>query len=225
WAAKGVRFLAINANSQDTVESIRAHAKKHALTFPVLIDADGKIAERFGARRTPEAFVLDAQFKVRYQGRIDDQYGIGYQRPRPDRQDLVEAITEVLAGKAVSQPATAVAGCKIARAVQARNEGPITYTKHVAPILQNHCQECHRPGQIGPMSLLTYSQVSAWSATIADVLEDGRMPPWYADPKHGKWSNDRSLSPEQRKVLLEWIAQGTPKGEDADLPPPRQYAD
>src|SRR5207244_8247451 len=116
WAPKGVRFLAINSNSQDTAEAIKAHAKKHSLTLPVLLDGDGRIAERFGARRTPEAFVLDAQFKVRYQGRIDDQFGVGYQRSKPGRQDVVEALTEILAGKAVTQPATAVAGCKIARA-------------------------------------------------------------------------------------------------------------
>src|SRR5438132_9314527 len=58
WAPKGVRFLAINSNSQDTAEAIKAHAKKHSLTLPVLLDGDGRIAERFGARRTPEAFVL-----------------------------------------------------------------------------------------------------------------------------------------------------------------------
>jgi peroxiredoxin len=223
FAGKGVRFLAINANRHDTAKTIADHAKKHALPFPVLRDENNIIADRFGAQRTPEAVVLDAGFKIRYQGRIDDQFGIGYQRAKPPRDDLAEAIAEVLAGKKVSHPTTPVAGCKIARVTPAKQDGAVTYAKHVARILQNNCQECHRPGQIGPMPLLTYDQASAWADNIREVLEEGRMPPWYADPKHGKWANDRSLPPADRKLLLDWIAQGTPRGDDKDLPPPREF--
>jgi peroxiredoxin len=225
WAAKGVRFLAINANSTDSAEAIHAHAKKHGIPFPVLRDADGAIADRIGAHRTPEAFVLDASFKVIYQGRIDDQYGIGFQRAKPGRRDVAEALAELLDGKAVSVPATAVAGCKIARPARPVAAGTVTYTKHVSRILQKHCQECHRPGQIGPMSLLTYQQASAWAETIREVVDDGRMPPWHADPKHGKWANDRSLPEADRKLLLDWIAQGAPRGDDADLPAARDFPD
>jgi peroxiredoxin len=223
FAAKGVRFLAVNANCLDSAATIREHAKKFAVPFPVLRDKDNAIADRFGARRTPEAFVLDADLKVVYQGRIDDQFGINYQRAKPTRSDLVEALNELLAGKKVSVAATEVAGCKIARVAQAGADGPVTYTKQISRILQNHCQECHRPGQIGPMSLLTYEKARAWSETIKEVIEERRMPPWYADPKHGKWANDRSLPEADRKLLLDWIAQGTPRGDPKDLPPPRQF--
>src|SRR3979409_2597256 len=82
-----------------------------------------------------------------------------------------------------------------------------TFYKDVAPILQKHCQECHRPGQIGPMSLLTYEKARAWSDTIRDVVSDRRMPPWHADPRYGKFANDRSLSKEARDTLLSWIDQ------------------
>ena len=68
-----------------------------------------------------------------------------------------------------------------------------TFTKHIAPILQEKCQACHRPGQIGPMPLLTYWQASAWSETIKEVIDEGRMPPWHADPGHGRFANDRRL--------------------------------
>jgi hypothetical protein len=93
----------------------------------------------------------------------------------------------------------------------------------VAAILQKNCQECHRPGQIGPFSLLTYDDAVAWADTIREVIEDQRMPPWYADPRYGHFANDRRLGPEDRKTLLGWLHNGTPKGNDKDLPPPRKF--
>jgi peroxiredoxin len=223
YAARGVAFVGVNANRQDTATRIADHAQKHALTFPVLRDADHAVADRFGARRTPEAFVLDGERRIRYQGRIDDQFGIGYSRPQPTRSDLVEALNEVVAGKAVTRAATPVAGCLISRGVQAKAEGGVTYTRQVARILQKNCQACHRPGQIGPMALLSYDDAAAWSETIREVLQDGRMPPWRADPRYGKFVNDRSISKEDRATLLAWIEQGCPKGDDRDLPPPQKF--
>jgi peroxiredoxin len=223
YAPRGVQFLAINANRQDTIRQVAEHARKHRLPFPVLKDEGNFIADRFAARRTPEAFVLDSQRSIRYQGRIDDQYGVGYQRSQPTRRDLALALDEVLVGKPVSKPATPVAGCVIGRKPAPRQDGPVTFSKQVARILQKNCQECHRPGQIGPMPLLTYDDAAAWSETIREVVREGRMPPWDADPRHGKFSNDRRLSAQEKKTLLSWIDQGTPKGADRDLPPPRRF--
>jgi peroxiredoxin len=223
YTAKGVQFLAINANRQDTREQIEEHARKHEIPFPVLKDEDNRVADQFGARRTPEAFVLDAAGTICYQGRIDDQFGVGYKRPKPTRRDLALALDEVLAGKKVSQPTTPVAGCLISRVKESKTEGPITFTKHIAPILQQHCQECHRPGQIGPMALLTYNDVVPWADTIREVIDERRMPPWHADPSFGKFANDRSLSPDDRETLLTWLDRGTPKGDARDLPPPREF--
>jgi peroxiredoxin len=224
YAAKGVRFLAINSNRQDTAKHVSEHAKKHGITFPVLKDEGNVIADRFGARRTPEAFILDAERKVCYQGRIDDQFGVGFSRPRPTRRDLVLALDEVLEGKKVSKPTTPVAGCRISRVTSDKKAGTVTFTKHIAGILQKNCQECHRPGQIGPMALLTYNQARNWAETVREVVADGRMPPWDADPRYGKFSNDRRLSDADKKTLLAWIDQGTPRGDEKDMPRARQFA-
>jgi peroxiredoxin len=225
FAGQGVAFLALNANKQDTPQRIAEHAKKHALPFPVLRDEGNVVADRMGARRTPEAFLLDGERKIRYQGRIDDQFGVGYQRPAPTRRDLAVALEEILAGKAVSQPTTPVAGCLIGRVARPQETAAVTYSKHVAPILQNRCQECHRPGQIGPMALLSYEDASGWAEMIREVVQEKRMPPWHADPRYGKFSNDRSLSPQDRQTLLDWVAQGAPRGDDRDLPPPRRFVE
>jgi peroxiredoxin len=223
YGPKGVQFLAINSNRHDTPEQVAAHAEKYGIPFAVLKDADNRVADEFGARRTPEAFLLDADGKLRYQGRVDDQYGVGYKRAKPTRRDLAIALNEVLAGKPVSQSTTPVAGCVIARAVKPKTDGAVTYTKQVARIMQQRCQECHRPGQVGPMSLRTYDSTVAWSETIREVVSDRRMPPWHADPRYGKFSNDRSLSAQERDTLLAWIDEGCPKGDDKDLPPPREF--
>ncbi len=225
YAAKGVQFLAVNSNTQDTPARVAEHAKKYDLSLPVCKDAANAVADRFGARRTPEAFVLDGKRTVVYRGRIDDQYGVGFSRPKPTRRDLAEALDEVLAGKPVTKAETEAPGCLIARVAKATGAATVTYTKQVSRLLQAHCQECHRPGQIGPMPLLTYDDAAAWAETIKEVVAEKRMPPWYADPKHGQFENDRQLSEGDRKALLAWVDGGCPKGDDKDQPPPRAFVD
>jgi peroxiredoxin len=223
FAPQGVAFLAINSNWQDSPKAIADHARKHEIPFPVLRDQGNRVADLFGAGRTPEAFVLDGRHSIRYQGRIDDRFGLDYQRPQAKRHDLAEALKEVLAGKQVTVAKTPVAGCIIARKAIPKTEGTVTFAKDISRILQKNCQDCHRPGQIGPMSLLTYRDALAWGETIKEVVTDRRMPPWYADPRYGHFSNDRSLPVKEREALLAWIDQGMPHGDDKDLPPPRVF--
>jgi peroxiredoxin len=223
YAGKGVQFLAINANAQDTFVRVSAHAQDRAVPFPVLKDFAHKAADALGARRTPEAFLLDSKRVIRYHGRIDDQYGLNYQRDKPRRQDLKEAIDDLLAGKAIRTAATETPGCVIGRTKEPRVAGKVTYTKHVARILQKRCQECHRPGEIGPFSLLTYEKARAWADTIHEVVLEERMPPWHPDPRYGKFTNDRRLTREEADTLLAWTKQGCPKGDDKDMPPPVNF--
>ncbi|HEY7331020.1 MAG TPA: redoxin domain-containing protein [Gemmataceae bacterium] len=224
YSDKGVAFVGINSNSQDSRESVATHARRNAIPFPVVKDAGNKFADQIGARRTPEVFVVDSSGFIRYQGHIDDQFGIGYARAgKPTRRDLAEALDELLEGKSVSVPYTEVAGCCIGRVAKPKENGKITYAKDISRILQKNCQECHRPGQIAPMSLLSFDDALAWSDTIREVITEGRMPPWYADPQYGKFSNDRRLSPEEKETLLGWLDNGMPRGDDKDLPPPRHF--
>ena len=101
--------------------------------------------------------------------------------------------------------------------------GEVTYAGQVATILQNKCQSCHRPGQVAPFSLLTYEQAKRWKRGIREVVLDRRMPPWHADPGHGRFANDRGLSPEQRATLVAWVDQGTPMGDEARVPAARVF--
>ncbi len=100
-----------------------------------------------------------------------------------------------------------------------------TFSKDVAPILYKNCVGCHRPGEIGPMSLLTYDDARPHAKAIRDEVGDGNMPPWHADPKHGKFANDRSLSAGDRETLLRWANNGAPQGDPGDLPPAPRFVD
>ncbi|HVX10008.1 MAG TPA: redoxin domain-containing protein [Pirellulales bacterium] len=224
YEPRGVGFLAIDANEQDSPAEIAQFARSHKLALPVLKDPRATIADRFGAKRTPEAFVLDAQRTIRYRGRIDDQFGVGYMRPKPTRRDLAVAIDEVLAGADVSVAETEPVGCHIGRTARKPPQGDITYAKHVAPILQKHCVVCHRPGQVAPFSLTQYHEVSSWAETIREAVDADRMPPWHANPEFGHFSNDSRLSADEKRVVDEWVENGLPEGDPADLPPPPQYS-
>jgi mono/diheme cytochrome c family protein len=112
------------------------------------------------------------------------------------------------------------------RAASSRESAAVpTYSKDVAPILYKNCVGCHRPGEIGPMSLLTYADVRPHAKAIRDEVGDGNMPPWHADPKFGKFANDRSLSDKERETLLRWANNGAPEGNKADLPPAPKFTD
>jgi peroxiredoxin len=123
YAPKGVQILAINANDQDTFEEVVAHAREHHVPFPVLKDPEQRSADALGGRRTPEAFLLDSGSVIRYHGRVDDQYGYTYRRATPSKTELKDALEEVLAGKPVTTPESAVQGCVIGRAKKG-TDGP-----------------------------------------------------------------------------------------------------
>ena len=102
---------------------------------------------------------------------------------------------------------------------------PVTFYKDALPILQQRCQQCHRPGEIGPMPLLGYADVRPWAKAIREAVLLKRMPPWHADPHYGKFSNDLSLTPAEIRTLVAWVDAGAPEGSPADSPPPRRFVD
>src|SRR5262249_52434237 len=101
----------------------------------------------------------------------------------------------------------------------------ITYCKQISRILQNRCQICHHSGTAAPFSLLTYEDAAHWADMIREVVSEKRMPPWHADPRYGRFSNDRRLPKEESDALLAWVDNGKEKGEEKDLPAPKTYAD
>ena len=106
-------------------------------------------------------------------------------------------------------------------------QGQVTFTKDVAPILQQHCQSCHRPDTFAPMSLLTYEEARPWAKSIKQKVAAREMPPWYIDKNVGiaHFKNDASLTEQEISTLVKWADNGAPKGNPADMPPPRKFED
>jgi hypothetical protein len=102
---------------------------------------------------------------------------------------------------------------------------PVTFTKDVAPILQKHCQTCHRPGEAAPFPLLTYEQARPWAASMKRVVKEKAMPPWFADPAVGHFANDRSLTAKEISTILAWANAGAPQGDPAEMPAPATFVD
>ena len=103
----------------------------------------------------------------------------------------------------------------------------VTFTKDVAPILQRACQNCHRPGSMAPMSLLTYEDVRPWARSINQKVSNREMPPWFIERHVGiqKFKNDPSLSDDEIALIGKWVDAGAPMGNPADMPAPRQFSD
>ena len=108
-------------------------------------------------------------------------------------------------------------------AAEATAQSTVTFNKDVLPILQNNCQSCHRPGQVAPMSLLTYKDVRPWAKAIKAATVARKMPPWNADPRYGHYTNDRSLKQSAIDTLTKWVDAGAPEGDPNDAPAPKQW--
>lgn len=228
YESKQVVFFGVDSNRQDSITEMAQYAKVHNIAFPLLKDLNNALADKMGAARNPQVFVLDRDRVIRYAGRVDDQYGFqtgsGYAKARVSRRDLVAALDELLADKAVSQPATEAIGCLIGRVRKPETSSEVTYSNQIARIFNDHCVECHRPGQIGPFALQSYEDVVGWAEMIQEVVDDGRMPPWHPDPKYGHFKNDISLTKDEKELISKWVAAGAPEGDPKDLPEPKQYA-
>lgn len=219
---RDIQFVAVNSGPNDSIAVMASQAVEFGVEFPFVKDIDCKVADALGVKHTPEVAVLDASRTLRYRGRIDDQYRPGGQRKEPTRRDLAEAIDAILANKSVEVSTTPVDGCLISRPSIAGGDKPITYAEHVAPIFTKHCQSCHRPNTAAPFALQNYEQAKAKGRTIAQVVEEGRMPPWFAAPRDGDLITHKSLSATERDTIVRWSSTGMARGDDSKLPKPTE---
>lgn len=205
YGGKGVMFFMLNSNLGDTRDATAAEAQKQGWKIPVLMDEQQLVGEGLGVQREAEVFVIDPKtWQVAYRGPVA---GSG------------AALDAVLAGKAPAQARVAMTDGK-AIAFPAREHAAkfaeISYSKDVAPILQEKCVSCHIKGGIGPFAMTSYDVVKGFAPMIRETIRTHRMPPYYADPHIGAFKNDQSLSPEQTKTLVHWIEAGSPRGAGPD---------
>ena len=223
-ARKGVKFVGINANPQDSAEKIAAEVKELGITFPVLRDVDQALTKQLDAKTTTVAFLVAKDGTIKYRGMIDDQYAIAAQRDKPRNRYLERAIRAVLAGKDPFTYRTVAPGCLITRIESGAKSASVTYSSDIARIVQENCQKCHRPQQIAPFPLMSYASVRGWSAMIHSVLTENRMPPWNAHSDFdGQFINERKMSDADKSMLLAWIENGMPRGNPDEEPAKKSW--
>ncbi len=227
YAEKGVSVVGIVPDADTTAGQLAAHAKEYKIPFPLLRDPDQVAVSSLSPKLTPEVIVLDEKFMVRYRGRIDDKYSA---RLKPKtivtRNDLACAIDEILAGNPVSVAETKAFGCPIASLDSRKlpTDGSVTFHKDVQPLLQKHCQFCHRTGQVGPFELTSFKSTAKWAELCLEEVKAKRMPPW-KPAENPLLAGERTLPVEAMKLLEKWVAQGMPEGDPKDAPAPIKFND
>lgn len=225
---KGVVIAAIHSNAHDSTEEIETHANEFGLTMPVLLDSDGTVARSLGVTSTAEAILIDAFAKIRYRGPIDDRFERGVTRARVSRTLLLDAVQAVLSRRPVTTPLVDVAACPLNLAndeTPTSDRRTVTYAEHAAQIIQTRCQPCHRPNGIGPFELMNFRDAKAWAPAIRGVLAESLMPPWSAEAPAGYLANDRSLTDDEYRTLLDWIDDGAHEGDVNKMPEPLTFPD
>ncbi|TVP53952.1 MAG: redoxin [Gemmatimonadales bacterium] len=229
WAAEGVEFIWLNPGPHESEEDIRAEIEEFGFQGRYIHDPEGAWGRALQIRATTEVLVLDESLTLVYRGSVDDQYGVGFNRPQVAHAWMEDALQATLAGTLPTTRMTEeVHGCVLGfdreTPVEARQE-ELTWHNRASRVVQQNCVACHREGGIAPFSLETYEQVFGYRAMLTFVVEEGIMPPWYADPGVGKWANDRSISESDRRALLDWIASGAPEGDPVTAVAHRNWAE
>ncbi|MEI8317198.1 MAG: redoxin domain-containing protein [Planctomycetia bacterium] len=221
YADQGVRVIGVDANRQDSADEFLAAAREMEVTFPLVMDSRQRIARALGATRTGGVVVIDQIGNVAYAGRVDDQFTPGVARPAATTHELTAALDDLLAGRPIAVPRTEPVGCLITfdRDSDLVAEAAPTFHRDIVPLLQTHCLECHRSGEIGPFDVSTLDEVRGWAAMMLETMEQQRMPPWHAAPEHGSFKNARQLPAEATALFRTWLEAGMPAGDPTTSPP------
>jgi mono/diheme cytochrome c family protein len=222
YESRGIVFLVVNVGVGDDLVAAAAQVTRMAPAATFAKDFTGAVMRACGVERTATCVVLDANQKLVYRGRVDDQHAYISSRTEAKHHELRDAIEDVLASREVAIAESEVSGCLITNAADiaaatAHNGAP-TYHQDVLPVMQRHCQECHRPNGQAPFELMTEPQVKQHAAMIAEVVTQGRMPPWYASEDGNTFHNYRGLSAAERTTIRAWAAGGMPSGNASEAP-------
>ena len=222
--ARGVALYGVLSNPAIGWREGADFVNDFGVTFPVILDSAGDLALRLGPRVTSESFVISAGDRLVYRGRIDDRFAaVGRLRTRIGSHDLRRVIEAVAAGGAVEPYGTEAIGCfhHVWKRPGVSGGGleQVTYTRHVAPLLQANCVECHRQDGIAPFSLEGFENAKRWHPMVSYMTGERLMPPWRAVPGFGAFRDSRRLSAHQIALLRTWSEAGAPKGDTADTMP------
>jgi len=208
-----VTVFGVYSNENDSIDDVKNYLIKAEYTFPIIKDSDGRLARHLNATMTPQAHLIDRSGVLRYRGAIDDNRYV----TRVKHEYLIDALTAVISGKRVSIEETPAFGCTIHLA-EVKIQNPITYTEHIAPLIQKNCQKCHHQYGIAPFKLEGFMDVQAHASDILRSISLGFMPPTRLEHGFGEFTNSHQLTDSEVDLISSWVKMGTPKGELSDSP-------
>jgi hypothetical protein len=207
-ASLGAQLLIVNVGP-DSILDMAFDALSHKVVQPVVKDTGGKATNALGVTMLGETAVVDKGLILRYRGGI-----LG----------VKDAVAAALQGKDSPNGAPIADGQPIEKEILP-SQAKVTFAEHVAPIVYSKCAGCHHPGTAAPFSLLNYDQVSSKAKTIARVVGEGQMPPWYAHPAHGQFANNPMLTAAEKEAIVTWASNGRETGDLAKAPQPPSFPD
>lgn len=230
YRVKGIEFVGINPNAGQGIKDIELHRIRYDLKLTVVKDPGAGLTKSLGVTHCPTVLVFDADGKAVYRGRIDDRYPRRGGAPKQviHKHDLRDVLQTLADAGNVEPLETEIVGCPLVESPssgKAHIDSEVTFTCNIASILQKNCQECHRPGGIGPFSLVTYDETVLWAEDIKTFMLDRSMPPWKLLSAHGEFKNDRRMTDDDIQTVAQWVDAGCPEGDRADLPTPKDFVD
>jgi len=218
----GISWVGVMSNLHDSSADVVKFDSQQNWTMPMVHDMDQSLARTLQATRTAEAVVVNRSGKILYRGRIDDQYAPGVKRSKVTKSELRDALVAVLSDRQPAIARTEPVGCLIswAKSTDPNTSSSVTFSDQISKILFNRCYECHRAGEIGPFDVSDPTEIQGWSEMILEVVDNGRMPPWHADPAHGSFKNARAIPKSEIETIRQWVRAGAPLGDLSQLQKP-----
>lgn len=209
YESRGVVFLLLNANRQDSRAEIERESLRFHNEIPILIDDSQIVALALGFRSTGEALLIDSRtWKAIYRGPVDDRIDCGLGRKPNGKPWLNMALEQFLAGQVVAEKEKPATGC----AISFEKQDSLTFGNPISAIIERRCAICHREGiRIGPV-FSDYSKVKAFAPMIARVLMMNQMPPWTVDSHYSEFESNLSLTPLEKFQLYHWAIHGASLG-------------
>ncbi|PKA84603.1 copper type II ascorbate-dependent monooxygenase-like protein [Ulvibacter sp. MAR_2010_11] len=218
YSEKGFTFFMLNSNLQDHREGIKREAETFQFKVPVLDDSAQLLADALDIKITAEAIVLHPTTReILYRGPINNRLDYETQKNKATDSYLADALGAILKGKQPLQKQKMTRGCTVTRQSKITREEDLTYTRDIAPILEQKCTKCHVDGGIAPWAMTDYETVKGWSSMMKQVLLSKRMPPWKADPYIGEFSNSFAIEDSNARKIVRWIDNGLAHGAGEDI--------
>ena len=210
YRSNGVRFFAVYAEPTVDLAQATAHAADMRMSWHVLFDDDGRFASQLSVNKIPEFLFVDKDRKVLYRGPL------GRATLGDENEEPATGLCEALALWQRGEPVVVEVPTESTRSIAQRERRPVRYrsfTDHISPILQQHCQGCHHANGMAPFSLVMFNEVIAKADDIERVLRTNQMPPWHADDRFGVFVNDSGLNGPERNIFFDWLESGRDAGD------------